>query len=956
MLSDLSLTPEFWLRAAGCLALAALALLGTAMPFRAFRGRPMPGRFSLLALRALALGALLLALTPPLREQVREIPRSFVVVADLSDSPTAEELQALQNHLAVRLADAPDCNVTLLACAADGQVRELHYPAGKLATELRADGWLESLRADAPEGDARQLHDFHGVLAYGQSLAALADAGELLALTDGRMTTVAAGGDTLPLRYFTAQRTLEATDVSLLRLRAPESLLPDVPLDWGILLRVPQDTDAKLRLQLLRDDAPIWDQAKDVTGTGAATWTDITTPALAAGDYELRATLSHHADIRPEDNLLSRRFHIAGPRPVVIVHGDPQAHANFAAAAEAAGSELEFLPVSELRGAPQKLSKYAFAVFSGVGPDDLSPDDWFRARAVVEHGGMGLCFIAGMEWEHASDPPLHPLNALLPVQLSDPLPPAPAENPVDLDRGPEPAPLPPDPGDTANELTPDEKGPIEQKVLTPSVAVILLIDRSGSMALDDRIEIAKASAIATAESMDENDVIGVCAFDVEPHWIFRPTKATNKAYITDSLRRLRPSGGTSLYPALLSSFEEMLRVDTNVKHVIVLSDGLTQDADFEKKLSEMTERKITVSAVFIGNEEGALRMARIAKWGKGNYYPATDLKEVPRIFTHDVKRRVEEYEARHPRKDPPPQKPPDRVETPVAAPRQPSPKDLLADTPLEGKPGETRESKAERIETFDLSLVTRGIDGSKLPAIHKWIPAAARPRMLTSLRTVDSHSPVLGEGQLGLGRTYFLATDTYRWGAQIAEWKDFPLLVHQMLEGGMKHAADEGVQVEDNLRREGNRLHLTWVTYGADGKPMPNADAVVTLRRKAEAAAQIPLRRIGPGAFAAVVDLPAGEEATVEVDHKQGDRFLTRRAYTALGEPDAETRSRYAPTQAGRVFPDAAGWKESGIPANAGALQPLRLLSAESADYLLLLFALCLFPLEVLLRRWTRSA
>ena len=54
-----------------------------------------------------------------------------------------------------------------------------------------------------------------------------------------------------------------------------------------------------------------------------------------------------------------------------------------------------------------------------------------------------------------------------------------------------------------------------------------------------------------------------------------------------------------------------------IKHVIVLSDGLTDKADFHGLVQRMARDGITVSTVSVGNDADVQLMADIAKDGQG---------------------------------------------------------------------------------------------------------------------------------------------------------------------------------------------------------------------------------------------------------------------------------------------------------------------------------------------------
>ena len=63
--------------------------------------------------------------------------------------------------------------------------------------------------------------------------------------------------------------------------------------------------------------------------------------------------------------------------------------------------------------------------------------------------------------------------------------------------------------------------------------------------------------------------------------------------------------------------------------MILLTDGLTDAADFRALVTRMARHHITVSTVAVGEDADAGLLAAIARWGGGRAYVTSDPSDVP---------------------------------------------------------------------------------------------------------------------------------------------------------------------------------------------------------------------------------------------------------------------------------------------------------------------------------------
>jgi Ca-activated chloride channel family protein len=182
--------------------------------------------------------------------------------------------------------------------------------------------------------------------------------------------------------------------------------------------------------------------------------------------------------------------------------------------------------------------------------------------------------------------------------------------------------------------------PKEPKREEKNRAVVLVIDKSGSMREENRILYAQEAAKAVARQLKDNDLLGIVGFDVTP-FVVVPLEPVGKlrGVIDAQINRLKPGGQTYFYPALIEAKRQIERASAARKHVILLSDGETRGTQGElvDLVSVMkNEMKVTVSTVAIGAEADVRIMKRISQYGGGFFHHTIDPTSLPQIVVHQL--------------------------------------------------------------------------------------------------------------------------------------------------------------------------------------------------------------------------------------------------------------------------------------------------------------------------------
>src|SRR6185503_11653762 len=171
-------------------------------------------------------------------------------------------------------------------------------------------------------------------------------------------------------------------------------------------------------------------------------------------------------------------------------------------------------------------------------------------------------------------------------------------------------------------------------------AVVLVVDKSGSMRDDNRIVYAKEAAKAVARQLRDIDLLGVVGFDDSPFVVvYLESMARLRGVVDTQIDRLKPGGQTYFLPALLEARRQLERVNATRKHIILLSDGVTRGSQGElvDLVSAMkTDSKITVSAVAISTEADVRIMKRISQYGGGLFHHVVDPSSLPQIVLEQL--------------------------------------------------------------------------------------------------------------------------------------------------------------------------------------------------------------------------------------------------------------------------------------------------------------------------------
>src|SRR5437763_2036733 len=147
---------------------------------------------------------------------------------------------------------------------------------------------------------------------------------------------------------------------------------------------------------------------------------------------------------------------------------------------------------------------------------------------------------------------------------------------------------------------------------------------------------AKDAAKAAVELLGPKDKVGVIAFDADLFWVVDVQPASNKGQILDKISTIEAGGGATWAPPMEAAYEALQNTPAKLKHVIVLTDGVSEPADFEGIAQNMAQSKMTCTTVAVGDDCDFKLLQEIARVGNGRYYQAEDPSNIPQIFAKET--------------------------------------------------------------------------------------------------------------------------------------------------------------------------------------------------------------------------------------------------------------------------------------------------------------------------------
>lgn len=707
------------------------------------------------AVRLLVVTALLLALAGIQWQRPIEGMNVFFAV-DRSDSiPSTQQTQAVQwlNRIAKDKPQTDRAGVVIFGTEAaiettPGVTFDLPEIQGVVPTE-RTDvgGAIRLATAAFPETGQRRI-------------VLLSDGNENLDDAFTAAVSAKASGVSIDVVPMWAARDNE---VSVQRVELPSTLAKGQAFEVKVFAQAARATKAKV--QLYRDEHFLGESVVQLeAGKNLFTFPQtLTEPGFYNYDVRIEAADDH----LPQDNRAFGFAWVRGQPRVLVVSTDTAADQSLAEELKSSNLEVQ---LTDLKGFPASLAElnsYDSIFFCNVAAGDLSREQLRLLEIGVRDFGVGFVCVGGPDTYAAGAYRATALETILPVDM---------------------------------ELS-------SKKVLPPG-ALVLVIDRSGSM-MGDKIDMARQAAMGAVQALSDNDYVAVIAFDGAPHIIVEMQKAKDRKKIMSDISRIDSGGGTSMYPPMERAYVMLKEVKASLKHCIILTDGVSNDGDFPGITAKMREARITVSTVGLGEDLNGSLLQQIADIGKGRFYAVPQPTTLPQIFIKET-----------------------AIILKAAINEEPfTPKLVAASEPV------------------------RGIAGGSYPQLLGYVATEPKPRAEIPLVT-EKGDPLLAHWQYGLGRTVAFTSDARnKWARNWTTWSQYQQFWRQVAQWSLRRLARADFTAEAVIESGNGRLSVEALDPQGNFQNFLTLQAVVVGPNGTRQ--NVTLQQNGPGHYEA--EFPAEE-------------------------------------------------------------------------------------------------
>lgn len=734
------------------------ALLGLlALPYFLWLGKPRGawarGR-TLTALILRGLIVILLVLSLAGLQIVRAADKLAVVfLIDASDSMSEASIDAAHAYVADAMSRmGPNDEAAIIVFGADALVERPMSPVKEV---------------DPLESQVLPLNtDLAEAIRLGMALYPPGAARRMVILSDGLVNVGDAEG---------AARLASASGVQILAvpfsaMTGHEILITDVDVPtrlqegqtFDLTVTVESNLETAAILRILSSGQVVAENAVNlIQGVNRFSFTlTASEPGLTSFDVQI---VPAGEDQFYQNNELSAFTQVVGPPRVLLVADEETERFYLGEALLQQGLVVDVATSEQLPADLATLSNYQSVILANVPARNLGPRRMQLLQTYVRDLGGGLIVIGGPNAYGPGGYFQTPLEETLPVEMQ-----------------------------------------LKDQERLPQLTVVYVIDKSGSMSDTSvggfqKIELAKEAIIRSIALLGPLDRVGVVSFDESATWIVPLGPLTDRDATARQVGGLRASGGTDIYAGVLAVSRVLPDDPSQLRHVVLLTDGGADPAGNLEVVREMYEEHgITFSVIAIG-QGYAPWVEELPEVADGRFHFAYDVDTIPEIFTEETVIATRAYT-------------------------------------IEGEfyPSLTSSSP-----------IMNGI--TQAPPLLGYIGTTIKPTAQQILGT-QHDDPLLAVWQYGLGRSIAWTSDaTGRWGVHWVSWQEYARFWGQAVRWTITEGANQHIEV--TVVQEGETARIIVDAVDPDGNYLNNLDLDASIVSPDLSATPIELEQIAPGRY-----------------------------------------------------------------------------------------------------------
>lgn len=585
-------------------------------------------------------------------------------------------------------------------------------------------------------------------------------------------------------------------------------------------------------------------------------------------------------DVRPRNDRFKTAAIHGGAARTLIIDGTPLHSEALASALREAGFSVEVRPPAGMPSSLAEFDRFDLIMLADAPAADFQNEQLQHLSSWVKSLGGGFVMIGGENSFGTGGYFRTPVAALLPVRIER-----------------------------------------DEREETPVAALLIILDRSGSMAASagdkTKMALADEGAAYALDILQRRDFFGLFAVNTVVHEELPLDHVGDKEAAARKIAGITAGGGgIYIYTSLAEALPRMRDIDAKLKHIILFADA----SDAEEKFSDVARSgsaatgrsaldlasalfssRVTLSVVALGAEtdKDTSFLRDLAARGGGRFYLTADALSLPRLFAQETTRATQSS-----------------LREDAFLVRPAAPADVLA-----------------------------GISWNEAPPLLGLNVGAPKPGAEVFLET-EGDEPIFVTWRQGLGQAAaFLSDAGDRWASEWLSWPGYAKFWTQVARRLVRPDLRSDLSV--SLRETDGKLIIETDAVSSDGNFRNGLPVRVTVADQQGGSSSVPAAQVAPGLYRAEIPSPSSDLAVIAVDDGSGRPVsLAWTRHPSLeyfpGGEDGPVLEKIARETGGVINP---------APEQVFRLAPVPVTARRDISGWFLACALLLWPFDIWIRR-----